>query len=548
MIHEYIDGAKLKEMFYSSAQLLEKNKQKINSLNVFPVPDGDTGTNMSLTMQAAVKEVLALPNGDISMVVEAVSKGALKGARGNSGVILSQIFRGFAKGLKGEKAVSTRKFAEALKLGADTSYKAVMKPVEGTMLTVIRVTAEEALKLSMKIKDFEHFFSEIVKVAKNVLDKTPEMLNVLKQAGVVDSGGMGIVFILMGAANALKEDFDMDIPLTEADVLSKPALDFSQEGLDEIAEGYCTEFLIKNVFSHIKEEDVTLLSTKLSRLGDSLVVVSDDDLIKIHIHTNVPGKILQLALRFGELSGIKIDNMREQHHHLSTIGVQSEAKKPTKKYGFVAVASGEGIVSVFSDLGVDQVVEGGQTMNPSIEDLLKAVEKIDAENVFILPNNSNIILSANQLGQLVNGKLVHVVPSKSIPQGIAAMVAFNADNDESTNFDRMADALENIKTGLVTYAVRDSVYNGLTIKSGNILGICESDIKVAGDSIIEVTKELVSNMINANSDIVTIFTGAEVKKEEVSGLKSFIVGSFPQVDLEVYPGNQPIYYFIISVE
>jgi len=547
MRQEYIDGTKLKEMFYSSSQLLEKNKQKINSLNVFPVPDGDTGTNMCLTMMSAVKEMMTLQNGSITQVADAVSRGSLKGARGNSGVILSQIFRGFAKGLKGENTITTRNYAEALKSGADMSYKAVMKPVEGTMLTVARVTAEEALKISSTCTDFNLFFKEIIRVAKNVLDKTPEMLSVLKQAGVVDAGGMGFLFIMLGAANALKEDFDSDIPMLEMEIVEKPELDFAQEGLNEIQEGYCTEFFIKNLFPYIKVSDIDILQSKLSRLGDSLVVVNDDDLIKVHIHTNAPGKILQLALRFGELSGVKIDNMREQHKHLSDLEKHQKNSKPGKNFGVVSVASGEGIISVFKDMGVDRIVEGGQTMNPSIEDLLKGVETVDAEEIFILPNNSNIILSANQVIQLSRRK-VHVIQSTSIPQGISAMVAFNPQTDLQTNLNKMAAATEIVKTGLVTYAVRDSSYNGISIKNGDILGIFESEIEVAGNDVSQVTKDLISKMVDDDNSIISLFFGQDVAEDEVSELVEFIEAQYPHMDVEVYPGGQPLYYYIISLE
>jgi DAK2 domain fusion protein YloV len=546
---ELIDGNKLKEMFYASAQMLEKNKQKVNSLNVFPVPDGDTGTNMCLTMMSAIKEVKALTNGNITQVAEAMSRGSLKGARGNSGVILSQIFRGFAKGLKGEQVINTRKYAEALKSGADTSYKAVIKPVEGTMLTVARVTAEEAEKIAQQCTDFNVFFKEIIKVAKRVLDKTPDMLAVLKQAGVVDAGGMGLLFIMLGAANALKEDFDQDfdLPQAEAEIIDKPELDFSQEGLEEIGEGYCTEFLIKNVFSHIREEDLGKLQAKLEKLGDSLVLVNDDDMIKVHIHTNAPGKILQLGLRFGELSGIKIDNMREQHRHLSGVESSVETKKPQKRYGVVSVASGEGIVSIFKDMGADKIVEGGQTMNPSIEDIMRAVDAIDADEVFILPNNSNIILSATQVKQLSRRK-IQVIPSKSIPQGISAMVAFNPELDSKTNSDKMLSAIGSVNTGLVTYAVRDSSINGISIKNGDILGILESGIEVAGTDVSQVTKDLINKIVNDDCSVISIYYGQEVSENDADDVAEYIETNYPYLEVELYFGGQPLYYYIISLE
>jgi len=546
---ELIDGNKLKEMFYASAQMLEKNRQKVNSLNVFPVPDGDTGTNMCLTMMSAIKEVKTLANGNITQVADAVSRGSLKGARGNSGVILSQLFRGFAKGLKGEQVINTRKYAEALKAGADTSYKAVMKPVEGTMLTVARITAEEAEKIAQVCSDFNVFFKEIIKVAKRVLDKTPDMLPVLKQAGVVDAGGMGLLFIMLGASNALKEDFDqdLDLPLTEAEIIATPELDFSQEGLGEIEEGYCTEFLIKNIFSHIRDEDLPKLQEKLEKLGDSLVLVSDDDMIKVHIHTNAPGKILQLALRFGELSGIKIDNMREQHRHLSGFELPVEVKKPKKPYGVVSVASGEGIVSIFKDMGVDQIVEGGQTMNPSIEDIMRAVDAIDAEEVFILPNNSNIIMSATQVKQLSRSK-INVIPSKSIPQGISAMVAFNPGTDSETNADKMFSAIGSVKTGLITFAVRDSSINGISIKNGDILGILESEIEAAGAEVAQVAKELIDKMVKVESSVISLYYGQQVKENDADEIAEYIETNYPYLEVELYYGGQPLYYYIISLE
>lgn len=546
---ELIDGNKLKEMLYASAQMLEKNRQKVNSLNVFPVPDGDTGTNMCLTMMSAIKEVKALTNGNITQVADAVSRGSLKGARGNSGVILSQLFRGFARGLKGEQAINTRKYAEALKVGADTSYKAVMKPVEGTMLTVARVTAEEAEKIAQKCSDFNVFFKEIIRVAKRVLDKTPDMLAVLKQAGVVDAGGMGLLLIMLGSAKALREDFDQDfdLPQVETEISEKPELDFSLEGLDDIGEGYCTEFLIKNIFSHIIEEDLGKLQEKLEKLGDSLVLVRDEDLIKVHIHTNAPGKILQLGLRFGELSGIKIDNMREQHKHLSGVESSVEVKKTKKRYGVISVASGAGIISIFKDMGVDKIVEGGQTMNPSIEDIMGAVDAIDAEEVFILPNNSNIILSATQVKQLSRRK-IHVIPSKSIPQGISAMVAFNPESAPNTNADKMLSAIGSVNTGLITYAVRNSSINGISIRNGDILGLLESGIEATGTDVSQVTKDLIDKMVNDDSSVISLFYGQEVSESNTDEIAEYIEAKYPFLEVELYFGGQPLYYYIISLE
>lgn len=534
---EFIDGIKLREMFFAAAQFLEKNKQAINALNVFPVPDGDTGTNMSLTMMAAIKEIQGMGEGTVAQVADAASKGALKGARGNSGVILSQLLRGFSKALQNVDKITTRHCAVALQEGAKTAYKAVMKPVEGTMLTVARVTGEEALKLSKRYKDFDSFSREVIRVAKETLDKTPDMLPPLKEAGVVDSGGMGVLYILMGAAKALNEEFDLDSQLIMEE---DPVEVRSQVGAEaDIKYGYCTEFFIKNLFPYVVEEDIDKLKSKLENLGDSIVVVGDTDLIKVHVHTNMPGKALQLALRFGELSGIKIDNMREQHRHV----IQTDKKE----YGLVTVAMGDGISTIFKDLSVDWVIEGGQTMNPSIEDILKAVEQTNAKNVFVLPNNSNIILSAKQAQEISDTNIV-VIPSKSIPQGLAAILAFNPEADVEENTSNMTEAMEYVKSGQVTYAVRDSEYNGITIKKDDIIGLLDGEIAMAGQDITKTTISLLDKMIDEDSEIVTILYGQEIKEDQAQGIASYIEDNYPDLDVEVHPGGQPLYYYIISVE
>lgn len=544
MNHGYIDGNKLRQMFLASAHFLEKNKQSVNALNVFPVPDGDTGTNMALTMMAAVKEIQSFRGERLDKIADAAAKGALKGARGNSGVILSQLLRGFAKGLQGvDEKVDTKGYAKALQEGVKTAYKAVMKPVEGTMLTVARVTAEEAVKISKKLSDFKIFYKEIIKVAKQILDKTPEMLPALKEAGVVDSGGMGILYLMMGAGEALSGEIDVDaISYAEqAPEVVKP----DGEELEDIKFVYCTEFLIKNLFPYVSKEDVENLKERLEKLGDSLVVVGDEDLIKVHVHTNMPGKVLQLALRFGELSGIKIDNMKEQHRSLIDISESEEAEE--KEYGFITVAMGEGISSIFKDLSVDYVIEGGQTMNPSIDDLLKGIEKVNAKNIFILPNNSNIILSAKQ-AQEISKKHVIVIPSKSIPQGLAALIAFNGEADLDTNIKAMNEAMAYVKTGQVTYAVRDSSFNGVSIKEGDIIGIVDGEILRAGKEIDHVTKELLSDMLDEDSEIITLLYGADVSEDEAEKLGQFLEEAYPDLDVEIHYGGQPLYYYIISVE
>ena len=551
MIQEFINGDIMKEMILSSAHFLDKNKQAVDALNVFPVPDGDTGTNMAMTMMAAAKEVQSVGSSSLGDIAEALSKGALKGARGNSGVILSQLFRGFARSLKDQEKVSTAKYAEALQAGVDTAYKAVMKPVEGTILTVARVTAEEAKKIARIKKDFVEFYDEIIKVAKKTLDKTPELLPVLRQAGVVDSGGMGLLYIMIGASRALKGETDFISEQRPEETF--PGREMAGARVEaDIRFGYCTEFFIKNLHPHVDKSDIEKLKEKLEKLGDSIVVVGDEDLIKVHVHSNMPGKILQLALRFGELSNIKIDNMREQHRHLDESPdnpglAQEKAEEPEKDYGVVAVAMGEGLSSIFRDLGVDSIIEGGQTMNPSIDDILKGVEKVKAREVFILPNNSNIILSANQAREISNKK-IHVIPTKSIPQGIAAMVAFNPELDASGISERMTDAISRVKTGQVTYAVRDSVFNDIEIKKGNIIGLVNGEIKVVGQEIPDVTERLVDEMVDSESEIVTLFYGEEVSAEDAERITDFISDRYPDLDVELYSGGQPLYYYIISVE
>ena len=532
-------------MFLASARFLENNRQAVNALNVFPVPDGDTGTNMALTMMAAVKEVQSFKGEQVDKIADAAAKGALKGARGNSGVILSQLLRGFAKGLQGIiDKIDTKDYAKALQEGVKTAYKAVMKPVEGTMLTVARVTAEEAMKISKRVSDFELFYKEIIKVAKQTLDKTPEMLFALKEAGVVDSGGMGILYLMMGAGRALSDEIDIDdieafSSAEETSVSSKPDV----ESLEDIKFGYCTEFFIKNLFPYVEEGDIDKLKDKLEKLGDSLVVVGDEDLIKVHIHTNMPGKVLQLALRFGELSGIKIDNMREQHRSL----VVTDEKVDEKEYGFITVAMGEGISSIFKDLSADYVIEGGQTMNPSIDDLLKGIEKVNAKTIFILPNNSNIILSAKQ-AQEISEKNVVVIPSKSIPQGLAALIAFNGEADLDTNIEAMNEAMASVKTGQITYAVRDSSFNGVSIQKEDIIGIVDGEILRAGKEIEQVTKELLSDMLDEDSEIVTLLYGADISEDEAQKIGEFLEENYPNLDVEIHFGGQPLYYYIISVE
>lgn len=552
---EYIDGTMLKNMTFSSAQLLEENKQTVDALNVFPVPDGDTGTNMSMTLRSAVNEMDKVDSNSISDVAKAISLGALKGARGNSGVILSQIFRGIANGLDGKDKVNTVEYAEALKAGADTAYKAVMKPIEGTMLTVIRVTAQEAQEIAKEEKDFAIFYKKIIDVARATLEKTPDMLPELKQAGVVDSGGMGLLYIFIGASEVLsgegKTDYSNLSFKTQKRSIASQISD-SYEDKVELKYKYCTEFIIYDIYPYINEYHIEKLRLKLTELGDSLVFVTDDDIIKVHIHTNAPGQVLQLGLEYGELSAIKIDNMSLQHRELEHITEQqteekSVKKKFTKKMGIVSVAIGDGIVSIFKDLSADYVVEGGQTMNPSIDDILKAIDEVDAEEIFILPNNSNIILSARQAAEMSNRK-IHVIPSKSIPQGLAAMIAYNPDVDVDTNIKNMIEALDTVITGQVTYAIRDSNFDGMTINKDDIIGICDGKILVVDNDISDATKKLIDKMLDDNADIITLYYGADVSEKDAQSIAEYISEKYLDIDVEIYPGKQPLYYYIISVE
>lgn len=542
-----IDGAMLKQMLLSAAQFLEDNKETVNALNVFPVPDGDTGTNMSLTMQSAAKEILALKTDKLGEVAKALSKGSLKGARGNSGVILSQLFRGFAEFLKDYEQVDTVQFAKALMGGSDKAYKAVMKPVEGTMLTVARVTAEKSVKIANETKDFTDFFTRILDVAKDTLDNTPNLLPVLKQAGVVDSGGMGVLYIMMGAANALDEDFDLDISSFDAKDISLPSFS-DTDSSQSIEFGYCTEFFIKNLHPYIKDEDIEKLKQKLERFGDSIVVVGDMDLIKVHFHTNMPGKGLQLGLRFGELSNIKIDNMREQHsHNMEYAELAMADNSPEKDFGILSVAMGEGIANLFKDLNADYIIEGGQTMNPSIEDILNAANKVRAKEIFILPNNSNIVLSAKQAAE-ISDKPIHVIPTKSIPQGLAALIAYNPELPIDENNNLMLKAIEQVKTGQVTYAVRDSNFDNQQIQEGDFMGLSNGTIMAVGKDIETVTQDLLKHMVDEDDEIITLLYGKDATEETTNQILAFLEDTYPDIEVELLDGGQPLYYYIISVE
>jgi len=544
-----IDGMQLKNMIISGANNLENNKGPINALNVFPVPDGDTGTNMSLTMQSAVREIKASKDNEVHTIAEAASNGSLMGARGNSGVILSQIWRGFAKALKNQEAIDPKALANALMEGSNTAYKAIMKPTEGTILTVIRETAEHAVRIADNFDDTLLFMEEIIDKANSVLLKTPEMLPVLKNAGVVDAGGKGLISIFEGMHQALKTGELLELKQAVEQDKEEAQREMPAFKAEEITFGYCTEFFIKG-----KNVSLEKYREAVSKLGDSLVVVGDEDIIKVHIHTNNPGKVLELALAQGELSKIKIDNMREQHRELlfkeeeyKTPELPEEAPKPIERYGAVAVAMGNGISEIFTDLGASEIIEGGQTMNPSTEDILKSIDKVNAETVFIFPNNSNIILAANQAKSLAK-KNVMVVPTKTIPQGIAAIMALDAEKSIEENTKKLERAISSVKSGLITYAVRNSNYDGINIEEGNILGMVEGKISGVGNDILEVTDKVLEAMIDEESSLISMYYGNDVTEEEAQKLAEEIGESYSNCEIELHFGGQPLYYYILSVE
>lgn len=547
MIIEKIDGELFRKALSGSAGLLENNKEELNSLNVFPVPDGDTGTNMSLTMGSALKQGLSVKENDVYRIALATSKGSLMGARGNSGVILSQLFRGFADALKGKDSIDVKTLAKGLQNASDTAYKAVMKPTEGTILTVARESAEFAMKLSREEKDILVFLKKVIDKSNDTLSKTPDMLPVLKQAGVVDAGGKGYVYVLTGAYNALTGIEEFKEGLIQGRDAKTELVHREEISTDNILYGYCTEFIIDTDY-----EDIDTFRDKLSVYGDSLMVVGGEGLIKVHIHTDNPGIVLETALKKGELKDIKIDNMRYQHEEIllnsENLNTEEASNQNTKKkYSFVSVSIGEGVDEVFKGLNVDFIVKGGQTMNPSTEDLVNAVESTTGEYVIILPNNGNIILAAEQSKEL-SQKNIYVLPTKSIPEGIAALLAFDENKDIDENIDEMKDSIQDVLTGEVTYAVRDTEFNNNQIKKDDIIGISNGDIVSQGKDINEVGKELIDKMINENISIITIFYGKDISKETAEELGASLEKIYEDTDIEIVFGGQPLYYYIFSLE
>lgn len=565
MIVKTIDAKTFKKMFLAGAASIEAKKEYINELNVFPVPDGDTGTNMTLTIMSAVKEVNSLNDPSIEELAKAISGGSLRGARGNSGVILSQLFRGFTKEIKDYKELNVTVITNGFMKAVETAYRAVMKPKEGTILTVAKGAAEKAAQLALETDDLVYFGSEIIAHMETVLAQTPDMLPVLKEAGVVDSGGQGLVEIMKGAYDALlgKEITPVTIKQEEKTDMGNmgnmgTGINLERIASEDIKFGYCTEFII-NLEKEYTLSTETEFKNYLESIGDSLVVVSDDDVVKVHVHTNDPGLAIQKGLTYGSLTSIKIDNMRIQHnerifkdlHNTDASGDKPKKaanSQPRKKAGFIAVSMGEGLGEIFTGLGVDYIIEGGQTMNPSTEDMLNAIEEVNADNIFILPNNSNIILAAEQAKQLTEDKNIIVIPSKTVPQGITAVINFVYDKSPEENTQRMIQEMNRVKSGQVTYAIRDTVIDGKEIKQGDIMGLNDKTILAVSDNVATTTIELVKSLVDDESELISLYYGEDVTDEDANSIGEELMNLFPDLDVEVHYGGQPIYYYILSVE
>ncbi len=549
-----IDAEVLKKLFLAGAANLEAKKEWINDLNVFPVPDGDTGTNMTLTIMSAAKEVNSLAAPTMQTLSKAISGGSLRGARGNSGVILSQLLRGFTKVVRDYDELDSIIISTAFQKAVETAYKAVMKPKEGTILTVARGMADKILDLSTEIDDLEELLDKVIKYGDEVLEHTPDLLPVLKQAGVVDSGGQGLMQIMKGAYDALMGK-EIDYEAVASQGGPSGSSEVSAQGLEEkeIKFGYCTEFIVmlEKPYDAAKEAE---FKAYLESIGDSIVLVSDGEIVKVHVHTNHPGLAFEKGLTFGSLTRMKVDNMREEHQERVIANAEKaameQAKKdePKKKYGFISVSAGEGLSEIFKSLGVDYIIEGGQTMNPSTEDMLNAIDKVNAENVFIFPNNSNIILAANQAQSIVEDKNIIVIPTKTIPQGISALIAYSEEASPEENAEAMTEEIANIKSGSVTYAVRDTEIDDKTIKQGDIMGIGDKTILSVGQNIQDVTKDMIEQLAGDDAELISIYYGSDVTEEDANALAKAVEAVYPDVDVEVNYGGQPIYYYILSVE
>lgn len=540
---QYIDGKKLREMFVSGANNLQNHKDLVDKLNVFPVPDGDTGTNMSLTISYAIKELLKVNDDNITDIGKALSKGSLMGARGNSGVILSQIIRGIAKSVEGKDKLSSEDLAEAFKNGADTAYKAVIKPIEGTILTVVRESGDYAIKISKKEKDLLKFLELFIKEANESLERTPDLLKNLKDAGVVDSGGKGLVLIYDGMYKALKGS---PVVLRDSSSSNVGNIEISKNSVssEDIKYGYCTEFILES-----DKIDDSAIRDIMMPYGDSLAVVGDEGVIKVHVHTNDPGNAIQEALKYGQLLTIKIENMRVQHENtlLEVPDDSAISQEEEKEYGFIATSMGEGLAKIFKDFGVDHIIEGGQTMNPSTEDFMRAIENINAKNIFIFPNNSNIIMAANQAKELSDKNII-VIPTKNTPQGFTALVNFDSSLSEEENEEAMIDSLGLVKSGQVTFAVRDTVMNDIEVKEGNIIGIAEGKLLASGENVDKITTDLIDKLVDEDTAIITLFYGEDVTEDQANTLRDKLEEKFEDIDVELYYGGQPLYYYLISVE
>ena len=543
-----------RKMFLAGAANLEAKKEFINELNVFPVPDGDTGTNMTLTIMSAAKEVQSLENADMLTIAKAISSGSLRGARGNSGVILSQLLRGFTKEIREHKEIDAVILAKACERATATAYKAVMKPKEGTILTVAKGISRKAEELAETTEDLEVFIPEVIKYAEEVLAQTPEMLPVLQEAGVLDSGGQGLLEVIHGAYDAFlgKEIDYAAIEASGGTKMVKP----SQQAEADIKFGYCTEFIIMTE-KEFTDKNEAEFKAYLESIGDSIVCVADDDIVKIHVHTNDPGLAIQKALTYGQLSRMKIDNMREEHQEKLIKDAEKAAaqqasekkkKEPRKPVGFIAVSIGEGMNGIFRELGADYIIEGGQTMNPSTDDMLSAIDEVNADHIFILPNNKNIILAANQAQSLTDDKDIIVIPTKTVPQGITAIISYMPEADVDTNIEALEEAIKNVKTGQVTYAVRDTHIDDKEIHEGDIMGIGDRGILAVGQSVEETTKEMLAQLVDEESELISLYFGQDVLEEDAENFAQEVEELYPDVDVDVHMGGQPIYYYVLSVE
>lgn len=547
-----IDALQIKKCFLAGAATIQAKKEYINELNVFPVPDGDTGTNMTMTIMSAANEVSALDDPSMEELCKAISGGSLRGARGNSGVILSQLLRGFTRVIREVEIVDVEVMVCAFEKAVDSAYKAVMKPKEGTILTVAKGGAEKAREIGDTCEDLTEFFGIVIPAMREVLDQTPEMLPVLKEAGVVDSGGEGLVTILEGAYDALLgKEIDFETTSSSAPLEKRVSAAGSDVSTGDIKFGYCTEFIImlKQSFG---DKDEMELKKYLESIGDSIVCVADEDIVKIHVHTNDPGLAIQKGLSYGELSRMKIDNMREEHNERVIQSAQAEESKPEerprKEVGFISVSAGEGLSSLFRELGTDVIIEGGQTMNPSTEDILEAVAQVNADNIFIFPNNSNIVLAANQARDLTEDKNIIVIPTKNIPQGIAAMINYIDGNTVEDNEEAMSEAMKEVKVGQVTYAVRDTSIDGKEIHQGDIMGLSDKTIETVGTDVAETTIELIRQMVDEESGLVTIYYGEEIDEAQAEEIAEAVRQELEDIEVEIEYGGQPIYYYFVSVE